>query len=411
MKKIITSIDVGSNSIKLVVGEIYKNELNILACLEEKSKGIKKGLIVEPETTFETLKNIFERAQEIIGIKIKKIIACVPSYYAEFMNSDGYTLITREDRIINGDDIVRSLQACVYNKVNPNKELVSIMPTKFFVNETEEVDNPTGIKASKLTTECVLALAPKKNIYVLLSLLENLGVSVQDICFNSLADYYEFKTLEMNNSLGAVINIGSETTEVSIIDKGVLIATEVLPFGGKSIDKDIVYIYNIYRKDAALLKERYASCYKNNVSSKENEEVVTRDGTTIKVNQFEISEIIYARVKEMLEMCKKQINLLTNKEVCYIIITGGTAELDGFKFLSEEVMGKNVMVPIVKEFGCRSNKYSSALGIIKYYNQKLELRGKFATTLEGEEQKELFTTKKKFNNNILGKIYGYFFDN
>ena len=88
MKEIISSLDIGSSTVKLVVGEIYKNELNVLAVSEVKSKGVKKGIIVNPEETLISLKEVFSRCQEMLDIKINKVVLVIPSYYAEYLVSE-----------------------------------------------------------------------------------------------------------------------------------------------------------------------------------------------------------------------------------------------------------------------------------------------------------------------------------
>ncbi len=412
MKQIITSLDIGSDTLKLVVAEMYNKRLNVLACSEVKSKGVKKGIIVNPELAFQSLEEAFKRCEEILEIKIKNVIVCVPAYYAEFELSEGYTSITRENGLINGEDIVRALQASVYNKVPANKELISIMPVEYIINETDVVKDPKNIQASRLTIKSVLSLAPKKNVYAIVSLLDNMGIKVSDISFNSLGDYNEFRTDDMEELQGAIINIGDEKTEVSIINKDVLIATQILEIGGKDIDKDIMYAYNIDRNTAIDLKENFALAHKTNASSNEMSEVMKKDGLKVKVNQYEITEIVYTKLKEILELSKKQINLLTKKENRYIIITGGTTELKDTKEVIEEVFGKLGILGEVKELGVRNNKYSSALGIIKCYYRKLSFRKKKASTMSEEEQEIIFNNKKKnINNTVLGKIFGYFFDN
>ncbi len=412
MKQIITSLDIGTSTIKLIVGEIYNKRLNVLVCSEVKSKGVKKGIIVNPELALESLKEVFKKSEDILETKIKNIIVCIPAYYAEFELCEGYTTISRENGLVNGDDIVRALQASVYNKIPANKELISIMPLEYIINEEEVVKDPKDMSATRLSVKTVISLTPKKNVYGIVSLLDSMGIRVSDICFNSLADYHEFKTDDMEDTQVALINIGDEKTEVSIINNDVLINTMVLDIGGKNIDRDIMYAYAVDRKTAILLKEKFALADKNNASSNEVDEVLNKDGIKIKINQYEISEIVHLRLKEILDLSKKQINLLTKKENSYIIVTGGTTELVGAEELIEETLGKSSILGEVTELGVRSNKYSSALGIIKYYYRKLSFRNKKASTMTEEEIEVLFNNKKKSTNNtILGKIFGYFFDN
>ena len=412
MKQIITSLDIGTNSIKLIVGEMFNEKLNVLACSEIKSKGIKKGLIVNPEEVYNKLLEVFKKSEEILEIKIKDLILCVPSYYADFEFSEGYTTITRESGIVNGNDIVRALQASIYNKIPPNRELISIMPVEYVINESKIVKDPKGLKASRLTIKSVISTAPKKNVYTIFSILDNMGITVSDICFNSYADYNEFSNKDLDEKDGAVINIGEEKTEVSIINKGTLIATQTLEIGGKDIDKEIMYAYNIDRKTARRLKEFFALSHTINASTTELEEVIDKDGKKVKINQYEITDIIYNKLKSILEITKKQINLLTKKENSYIIITGGTTELKDIDKVISESFGKIGILGDVTELGVRNNKYSSALGIIKYYYRKLSFRKKVASTVSEEEQEVIFNNKKKNKDNtLLGKVFSYFFDN
>ena len=121
MRKIIASLDIGSHTIKLVVGEIVKNKLNILACVDTPARGIKKGFIVNPESAIEALEDVFKKCEEQMGLPIKKVIVSVPSNGIDCFLSEGYTSITNTEKIITSNDLIRSLQAAVYNKVLDNQ--------------------------------------------------------------------------------------------------------------------------------------------------------------------------------------------------------------------------------------------------------------------------------------------------
>ncbi len=408
MKEIISSLDIGSNTIKLVVGEVYNEELNVLAVSEVQSRGIKRGIVTNAEEALTSIKSTFSKAEESLGIKINKIILLVPSYYAEF-NIEEAT-VNVEEKVTN-EDIINALKACVYNKVPSNKEFVSITPIEFKINEEKKTSNPKGMDAKKLSCKAMLSISPKKNIYSILSLLENAGITVVDINFGSVADYHEFRTKEIDKKNTAIINIGEQKTEVSIFKKGIIVDSEVIDIGSENIDKDICYIYDIPMSIARNLKEKFALATKRNASTSWSSEITNNSKETIKINQYEISDIIYSRIREILTLSKKQINILTKLEISNIIITGGITELNDFNLVSDEVFGKELEVFKVKEIGCRHNKYSSALGLIKYYHNKLAFRDKVAYTVDASAQEELINTRKKDNGNILGKIYGYFFNN
>ena len=414
MRRIIASLDIGSNSIKLVVGEIVKNRLNILAALDTPSRGIKKGFIVNSESAIEALSEIFNKAEDMLGIKIRKVIATVPSNLAECFLSEGSSTVTNENKVVGPSDIVRAMQASVYNKITDNMELVTIIPTAFKINDMDVVKNPKNMIADKLSVKSVIVSVPKKNVVPLVKCLERIGVEVVDIALTSLGDYYNFKTKETQKSVGAVINVGDSTITVSIFNRGVLTNTEVIDLGGQNIDNDIAFVYKLPRTEARYLKENLSLAHKRLAVPNESVIVTDKNGDNIKINQYEISEVVMSRLEEMLNLAKKQINLLTKKEISYIIFTGGVTESVDFNLLLEEIFGDNIILGHVDELGARDNKFSSSVGLIKYYNSRLKLRNKEFSIFSIEEQEELSGLTKKVNiseNSILGKLFGYFFDN
>lgn len=414
MRQIISSIDIGSSSIKIVVGEVVKNKLNILAVSNTPSKGIKKGLIVNAQDFMKSLKIGLNKVEETIGLKIKKTIVNIPANNANFNITEGSTTITSEDHVIRGNDIARALQGCVYNKFKASEELITIMPIYFLVDEETKVKDPKNIIANKLTAKSVIVTTPKKNVYSVLTCLEELKIEVIDITLNSIGDYYANNYHNLNDKIGAIVNIGHEVMTVSIFNKGVLTNTDIIDLGGKNVDNDISFIYKINKNEAKHLKETLALAHKRLAQASETEKVTNQMNEVININQYEISEIVMSRLLEMLNMAKKQINLLTKKEISYIIFTGGVTESADFDLVLESVFGKSAEVTQIGEIGVRNNIYSSSVGMIKYFSDKMKFRNKEVSIFSLEEQEEIGTYEKHINvseNSVLGKLFGYFFDN
>lgn len=414
MRKIFASLDIGSYSIKLIVGEIQKNKLNVLSCIDVLAGGIKKGFIVNVESAELALKEAFSKTEELIGLPIKEVLVSVPCYNLDCFISSGSTTITSEDKVIKSNDVVHAMQGSVYNKINDNQELVSILPTKYIINDEEVVTNPVGVVANKLTVNDVAVVIPKKNTETILKCLEKLKIKVVDIVVSPLADYYEFRTEETNRTTGAVVNVGSSCTTVSIFNKGILTSCEVIDIGSSTIDNDIAYIFKVSKKDACYLKERLVVADLHIAQPSESIMLEDVNGDSIKVSQYDVSAVALSRLNEIFNLIKKQINLLTKKEISYIIVSGGISELGSFSSFLESVFGPKGMVGSVTEIGARHNKYSVALGMIKYYNSRLKMREVEYSIFSLEEQEEFGGAHKRVNisdNSLLGKIYGYFFDN
>lgn len=413
MRKIIASLDIGSNSLKLIVGEMIKEKLNVIALAEVPSKGVKNGIIVSLELLSQSLKSVIKKAEDIVALKIKKIIITVPSNEVEFLMSDGYTTITNDEKVVKGLDIIRAMQATVYNKIPKDLEVVNLIPVNFKLDD-EVLKNPLGKTGEKLSVKTVMTLVPTKYIYPLVKCLEKMGIEVIDISLTSVGDYNNLKTEKLNDLVGAIINMGAMTTTVSVFNKGVLTNTKVIPMGGVNIDNDLAYLYNLTISDAKRIKEEFSlsSIRLAQASAKEN--LTNKNGENITLNQYETSEIVASRLEEILEIAKKEINHLTKKEIHYIIVTGGMSEMPDFELALDSVFGKSAKLAKTYEVGARSNKYSTSLGLIKYYNNKSKLKGKEFSIFSLEEQEELSAKHKRVNisdNSVLGKLFGYFFDN
>lgn len=407
MKKIYTAIDIGSDTIKFVVGEYYKDKLNILCAHEEKSKGIRKGLIVDPNLAINSIKDGIKEINNNLGINIKKVIVGVPSYNSKFMFVTGEINITED--IITTDNVNNIIKTSVYSKIEQDYELVTVIPIAFFIDGERE-EKVVGKAGNKLEMKGIMVTAPKKNIYSVLSVMEGAGLEVVDITISSLGDYFEVKNDSLDKRVGAIINIGHETMNVSVFNRGKLMNTEIIQLGGINIDKDLAYMFNISIFDAREIKERFASSHKRFIALNDVYEVKNTAGEVINLNQIEVTEIVMDRLAELLKLAQKQILLLTKQNISYIVITGGLTEIRAFKNLVYEIFGKDVIIYTEDTLGVRNNKYTTAVGMIKYFADKMETRGKEYSMVDREDEELLINpnNKNKKDRTKITKIFGSF---
>ena len=412
MRKIYSSIDIGSSFIKIVVLEELEQKINILASISYPSSGIKKGIIVDDEKLFNSLKTAFNEINKSLGIKVDKVIASVPINNAQYTLTTGYTTITSEDKIIRSDDVLNSLQASIYNKIDDSMELVTVMPIKYIIDDKAEVKNPRGIHASKLSVYSMMVTSPKKYVYKYINILSKVGVEVVDILFNSIGDYNCFKENDFDDKVVGIVNIGSDKTELTTFNKGIITNSTIISEGSSIIEEDISYVYNIDLVKAIKLKEMFLVLDKSFASNSEIYETKDKSNINIKINQYEVSEIAENKLKEILEKAKKELNLLTKKEISYIIITGGIANIPGFDSTTRDVFKEKTVVKTINKIGIRNNSYSSAYGMILYFINKLKIRGRDYTMFSEDKQYSLIENKKEDEEGFkISKLFGYFFDN
>ena len=408
MKKIYTAIDIGSDKIKFIVGEYFKNKLNILSIHEEKSKGIRKGLIVDPNLAINSIKDGIKEINNNLGINIKKVVVGVPSYNSKFMFVTGEVDISN-DEVITTDNINNLIKTSVYSKVEQEYELITVIPLTFLIDGTKE-DNVIGKTGNKLGIKGIMITAPKKNVYSVLSVMEGAGLEVIDITVSALGDYFEVRNDNLDKKIGAIINLGHETTTESVFNRGKLMNTETIQLGGINIDKDLAYMFNINIFDAREIKEKFASSHKRFIALNDVYEVKNTAGELIKLNQIEVTEIVMDRLAEILRLAQKQILLLTKQNISYIVITGGLTEIRAFKNLVYEILGKDVIIYTEDTLGARDNKYITSIGMIKYFIDKMETRGREYSMIDEADEDLLINPNNKSikGKSSITKIFGNF---
>lgn len=404
MRKIYTSIDIGSDTFKFLVGEAYQNKVNVLAATTIKSKGIRKGLIVDANLAVNAIKDGLKILNEDLGFEIKKAIVNVPDYNVSFMYVTGRVNV---DGVIDNSAINKVIKDSVYNKLDKDYELVTVVPLDFVIDGVEGNTYPAGKEANVLESKGIMISVPKKNIYSVLSVITGAGIEVEDITISGLADYAQVRNSKLDNKVGAIINLGHETTKVSIINHGKIMNTETIQLGGINIENDIAYVFGTNVIDARSIKEKFAVAHKRFTNLNDTYEVKNNLGNMVRLNQFEVTEVVQSRLAEILKLAKKQINLLTKKEIEYLVITGGLTEIKSFKNLVYEILGKDVIIYLMDDVGIRDNKYTTCLGMIKYFIEKMTVRGKDYSMISQEDCELLLTPdeKKKKEKTGVSKLF------
>ena len=408
LRNIYTSVDIGTDTIKIIVSELYNGKINLLASSSIKSKGIKKGMIVDIDETATTLKMAISEVEAKLNIKIHQCIAVIPSYSSTYKLIKGSININEE---VTKEDIIEVLNKGS-NIDEVNMEMLTILPINFTIdgNSTNE---PLGKMGNTLESKAILITTPKRNIYTMMRLFEKCGLQVQDIANTGIADMAALKSTDFTKKVGIIVNIGSDITTISLYNKSIIIKDTILDIGGKTIDNDISYIYKTSMYDAKKVKEKFAIASIKHASSNDIYDLMSENGKIVKVTQREISQIVVARLEEILKSVKRAIQELTDRDIDYIIFTGGTSNMPYLDELIEYIFGSKARIAKVNIIGMRNNKYTSGLGSIVYYINKQKLVGSIQGMLDNEDIDNLTSYKKNIlsvsNESVLGKVANYFF--
>lgn len=409
MRKVISSLDIGNNSVKLIVGEFTRGRLHILSA-SKVDNDIFNDKKSESEKIIESIDKVCSQTSQTLGINIKKIILCIGTKNSKLIKATEAIKIKTEDKIISGEHITKLIQKCSENKIPQDYVLVGTQIVNFTIDGNSTVKNPKGKKSENLGIKAILITAPKDYVTGMLDIAAKAGLKVVDVVPSSISDYYCYRNKITKAGAGAIINLGYSKTGISIFDRGLITNAKVYSLGGKNIVNDIANTMNVDEKTAYALFNDLTLASNKLANPKEYRMVEDLDGRKLKVNQYKLSEIASNRITEVLNLTKKQINILTKKKISYIIVTGGLTEMRDFEIALKDSLNDNVTLGKINLIGARDNSYSTVIGSLCFFEEKLDIRDKNFTIFNNSELKEL-NDGFKTSETLLGKVFGYFFDN
>lgn len=408
-----TSIELGTDTIKILVCQKVDNDFHVIAQVCEKSQGIKKGIIVDTRQAIASVKKAVKKINEMLQIKITKAIVCIPAYDCRMDLVVGSCDVI-DYQEITGEDVSNVLKDALIGHVYDDEELITAVPISFKVDEEDNIKDPKGMAGKSIETRVLMTTSPKDLVYKILEVLKLSGVDAIDVCYSTTGDYFAIKNNNLDKQVGAIVNIGEDKTTISVFNKGIMIKNKVISVGSRNIDNDISYIYKTSKEDSRFLKENFVVSSARYADINETHKVRLDTDEIKEISQLELSKVVEARLIEILNLIKNELKNLTKREIRYIIVTGGVSELAGFQYLLEDELGIKARVCNMTTMGIRHNKYSSVFGIIKYFDSKLNLRGKQTNMLSESDIESLITireTKGSNDNNIINKVFGRFFEN
>lgn len=404
---IYSCIDIGSDTLKIIVGEIKENDIHILSIINSPMEGIKRGLIKDKELVLKSLIKALDKQEKELGFKIDKAIINVPIYDMEINLYHG---LCYPDGDIKGEDVITCFKSVV-STIDSYNEVVTVFPIDFTIDDEIKTKDPKGTFGHKLESRMLISTIPKEIIIPYFEILKEVNIEVIDLSIGLINDFYNISyNQSLKEGYTALVDLGHDKCEIGIFNKGLLIKSELLNLGSKLVDHDIKYIYNISEEDARYLKENIALA--SSSYAREDEDYLCRnnDNENIVINQVELSQIVEERLKETLKNVKNSINALTNHKISYIIIAGGISNLPGFDYLVSEIFGDKSYSVNLNTIGLRNNIYISCYGMIKYYYEKLKLRGTDYTMYDNLS--EMMGNKMKdLEDNILEKMKKYLENN
>jgi cell division protein FtsA len=372
------SLDIGTSHVKVIIGEMVNETLNIIGVGNVKSNGLKKGSIVDIDETVQSIKKAIEQAERMVGMHIERVVVGVGANQVQLHPCHGVVAVSNENREIGNEDVLRVLEAAQVVSIAPEREIIDVVPQQFIVDGLDEINDPRGMIGVRLEMEGTLVTGAKTLLHNLLRCVERAGLEVMDICLQPLAASSLALSKDEKNMGVALVDIGGGSTTLAVFQEGELKVTSVLPIGGDHITKDIAIGFKTTTENAEKLKLKYGHAYYSTAAEEEVFTVpVMGNDQTEQFSQVELADIIEARLEEILIFVQQELRRLGIKQLPNgYVLTGGVAAMSGVLDLAQEVLQSNVRIATPDYIGVREPQYTIGVGLIKHAYQKAKLRGK-----------------------------------
>ncbi|WAA10640.1 cell division protein FtsA [Fervidibacillus albus] len=418
------SLDIGTSTVKVIIGEMTNDTLNIIGVGNIPSEGLKKGSIVDIDHTVQSIKRAIDQAERMIGMKIKQVIVGIPAHQVTLQECHGVVAVSGDNREITNEDVARVIDAAQVVSIPPEREIINIVTKQFIVDSQDEINDPRGMIGVRLEMEGLLATGSRTILLNILRCVEKAGLEITDIVLQPLASGEIALSKDEKNLGAALIDIGGGSTTVSYFEDGYIKGTAVLPLGGEHITKDLSIVLKTPTEDAESAKRKHGHAFYDMASGDEVFSLpVIGSNQKQKFTQLEIAEIIEARLVEILELAQNELRRLGANELPGgVVLTGGSANMQGILELAQIIFQNRVRIAIPDYIGVREPQYTTAVGIIKYSYKHARLQGRSTDTAvvpveqsESNVAKPMVKTKRTQQNEEkfstkMKKFLGSFFE-
>ena len=381
-----TGLDIGTNSIKVLVAELRNGELNVIGVSNAKSKGVKDGIIVDIEVAATAIKSAISQAEEKAGISIKSVNVGLPGNLLQVEPTQGMIPVTSDTKEITDQDVENVVKSALTKSMTPDREVITFIPEEFIVDGFQGIRDPRGMMGVRLEMRGLLYTGPRTILHNLRKTVERSGVQVENIIISPLALVRSVLN-EGEREFGAtVIDMGAGQTTVATIRNQELQFTNILQEGGDYVTKDISKVLKTSQKLAEGLKLNYGEAYPSLASNETFQVEVIGEVEPVEVTESYLAEIISARIKHIFEQIKQELERRHLLDLPGgIVLIGGNAILPGIVELAQEVFGVGVKLYVPNQVGIRNPAFAHVISLSEFAGQLTEVHLLAQRAVKGED--------------------------
>ncbi|HSN46726.1 MAG TPA: cell division protein FtsA [Casimicrobiaceae bacterium] len=388
-KNVIVGLDIGTSKIVAIVAEIAPDgTFDIIGMGSQPSRGLKKGVVVNIEATMASIQRVLEEAELMANCRITEVYTGIAGSHIRSINSSGMVAI--KDKEVTQADIDRVVETAKAVAIPNDQQILHILPQEFIIDGQEDVREPLGMSGVRLEVKVHIVTGAVSSVENITKCVRRCGLEVREVILQPLASSIAVLSDDEKDLGVCLMDIGGGTTDIAVFAGGAIRHTAVIPIAGDQVTNDIAMTLRTPTKDAEELKLRHGCALRQLAAANDVIEVPgVGERAARKLSRQTLAEVIEPRIEELYSLVQAELRRSGFEEMLSsgIVLTGGTALLQGMPELGEEVFHLPVRVGVPAYTGglsevVRSPRFATSVGLLMEARDQY-LRGQEARAQPG----------------------------
>ncbi len=380
-RRLLVGLDIGTSKVATIVGELSpENVLEVIGIGSSPSRGLKRGVVVNIESTVQSIQRAIEEAELMAGCEIHTVYSGIAGSHVRSLNSHGIVAI--RDKEVSRSDVDRVIDAARAVAIPADQKVLHVLPQEFLIDSQEGIREPIGMSGVRLEAKVHLVTGAVSAAQNIVKCVQRCGLDVEDVVLEQLASSYAVLT-EDEKELGiCLVDMGGGTTDVAVFCGGAIQHTAVIPIAGDQVTNDIAVSLRTPTQYAEEIKIKYACALSQLANPDETIEVPSvGDRPPRRLARQTLAEVVEPRYEELFSLVRDELRRSGFEELTAagIILTGGSAKMEGAVELAEEVFHVPVRLGVPQYVQglsdvVRNPIYATGVGLLLYGKEAAQAR-------------------------------------
>ena len=376
-RQMVVGLDIGTSKIVAVVAEIdEEGRVELVALGSHPSQGLKKGVVINIDSTVEAIGHAVAEAERMAEVKITSVFAGIAGSHIRSLNSHGIVAIRNTE--VEDEDVERVIDAARAVAIPADQRILHVLPQEFVIDSQDGIHQPVGMSGVRLEAKVHLVTGSISAAQNITKCIHRCGLEVEDVILEQLASSHSVLT-EDEKDLGVLlVDMGGGTTDIAVFTDGAIRHTAVIPIAGDQVTNDIAVAFRTPTQFAEEIKVRYACALTQLASPDDMIEVPgVGDRSARRLARQTLAEIVEPRYEELLGLVQGELRRSGFEESCAagVVLTGGTAKMEGVIELAEEIFHMPVRLGVPQHVGglsevSRNPIHATGVGLLLYGQQR-----------------------------------------